>query len=172
MAVFGERVFLRILSASDVSEAYRSWMSDDEVVRYLECRWRSYTLEDLREFVESMNRSPRDVLFGIFERGTERHVGNIKIGNIDPIHRFADVGLLIGDRPSWGKGYGSEAIRLACRYAREELNLHKLTAGIYASNEGSRRAFLKAGFREAGLLKEHRLSAGAYVDEWLMEVVL
>ncbi len=57
------------------------------------------------------------MFFGIFVIETREHIGNIKIGNIDQIHRFADVGLLIGEASARGKGYGTEAILLACRYA-------------------------------------------------------
>ena len=52
-----------------------------------------------------------------------------------------DVGLLIGDKSFWEKGYGSEAIGLVCDYALE-IDLAKLTAGCYVSNAGSIKVFL------------------------------
>ena len=39
---------------------------------------------------------------------------------------------------------------LLTEYAFTQLSIAKLTAGCYADNEGSRRAFLKAGFSEEG----------------------
>jgi len=165
----GESIFLRILSPSDVDEKYLNWMHDDDVVQHLESRWRSYSIEDLKEYVRIVNLSQRDVFFGIFVIKTGEHVGNIKIGNIDQIHRFADVGLLIGEASARGKGYGTEAILLACQYAFEDLNLNKIVAGIYAINFGSFKAFLKAGFREVGRLHRHRFYKGEYVDEILVE---
>ena len=44
------------------------------------------------------------------------------------------VGLLIGNRNMWGKGYGTEAIKLVTCHAFKEIKLNKLTAGIYANN--------------------------------------
>jgi len=167
--VEGERIFLRILSSDDVSDAYLAWMHDPEVTQYLECRWRSFSKEDLRSYVSNINEDKHNIFFGIFEKTSNLHVGNIKIGNIDMNHRFADIGLLIGERTCWGKGYGSEAISLATRYSFEELNLNKVTAGIYAANVASLKAFLKAGFKEVGLLRQHRFCKGVYMDEIIVE---
>ena len=65
-------------------------------------------------------------------------------------------------------GVGSAAICLACRYAFDALSLSKLTAGMYADNPGSRRAFEKAGFRHEAVLSRHYVSAGRVVDGILM----
>ncbi len=167
-----ETVFLKILSENDVGEEYMGWMHDPEVTQYLESRWRGYSLEDLRAYVRDVNGAPTGALWGIFETASGRHVGNVKISPTHPIHRYADIGLLIGDRMARGKGYGTLAIELACRYARSEFNVRKLIAGIYAPNEPSYRAFIKAGFVEVGLLRQQRWCAGAYVDEHVMEKLL
>lgn len=50
-------------------------------------------------------------------------------------------------------GYATEAIRLISRHAFETLGLYKLTAGFYASNIASIKAFKSAGFKEEGLVK-------------------
>lgn len=169
MRMDGEKVFLRILGEEDVTERYLGWMHDPDVVRWLECRWRSFTLADLRAYVAQVNRSDRDFLFGIFEMDTGLHVGNIKVGCIDFVHRYGDIGLLLGEKSVWGKGYGSEAIALATRYAFLHLNLHKVFAGIYGNNLGSAKAFYKAGYRDVGIFKSHRFTEGGYVDELVVE---
>lgn len=169
MEVVGKRILIRLLSPEDVSQDYIDWMKDDEVVRFLESRWNVYTLEELREYVRITNESQNDFLFGILLKDTGKHIGNIKVGGINRIHRFGDIGLLIGDKSMWGKGCGKEAIELATTYAFMELGLNKLVAGIYANNIGSHKAFLKAGYREVGVLKNHRFCKGQYVDEILVE---
>ncbi len=163
-----EGVYLKILSEDDVSPEYLSWMGDPDVVQYLESRWSSYTMDDLRRYVKAMNSSASDVMFGIFSESMG-HVGNIKIGGINQIHRFADLGLLIGASSARGRGWGTEAIKLATDYAFEELNLNKLIAGIYSPNVPSYRAFIKAGYRQVGVLESHRFYKGRLVDEFLME---
>lgn len=144
-------VFLRVLIREDVTTRYLSWLSDPEVLRYLELRFSPpQTLVDLELFVNAVNASDNSLMLGIFLKSEKLHIGNIKLGPIDRNHSTGDIGLLIGDRAHWGKGLASKAIKLLSDYAYEELGLIKLTAGCYGSNEGSRRAFLNVGFVEEG----------------------
>jgi RimJ/RimL family protein N-acetyltransferase len=169
----GERIFLRPLTMDDVTEDYVAWLNDPEISRYLESRWAEHSLQSTRSFVQDMAESKENHLFGIFlpAEGQALHIGNIKIGNVNPYHRYAEVGLIIGNKTAWGKGYGTEAIRLATRHAFETLGLNKLTAGMYAPNLGSYKAFLKAGWRQVGSYASHRYCDGAYVDEFIVEIV-
>lgn len=170
MKVTGKRIYIKILAPDDVSEAYVDWMNDPEINQFLESRFRIQTLESVRSFIEDMNNSPIDAMFGIFLKDSHEHIGNIKIGNINVLHRRAEVGLVIGSRAMWGKGYAAEAISLATKYGFEELNLNKLTAGMYADNIGSFKAFLKCGWRHVGTFKEHCFSHGTYLDEFFVEI--
>lgn len=170
MKVLGKRMYLRLLAPDDASEAYASWMNDPEINQYLESRFRVQTVESIREYLAVMNDSVYDAMFGMFLNDTHNHIGNIKIGNINVFHRRAEVGLIIGNRTMWGKGYAAEAIELATKYGFEELNLNKLTAGMYEHNMGSFKAFIKAGWRHVGTLKEHCFSHGKYEDEFVVEI--
>lgn len=169
MQIKGQRIFLRQLVEENVSEDYLGWMQDPLVTRYLESRDQTQTLDTLRAFVRNLNSSPRDYLFGIFLVQGDEHIGNIKIGSIREPHRSADLGLIVGRRSAWGKGYGTEAIALATRHAFEQLGLNKLWAGMYAENLGSYRAFIKAGYREVGRFRQHILFDGRYIDSILVE---
>lgn len=171
MKIEGENIYLRLLSPNDVTEDYLNWMQDEKIIEFLESRWRIYSLDDLKNYVKTVNESSSSYMFGIFLKENNLHVGNIKIGNMDQIHRYADVGLIIGNRTAWGKGYGSEAIKLVTNYAFNQLNLNKIFAGIYSKNIGSYKAFLKAGYREVGKLEKHRYCDGEYIDEYLVEMV-
>ena len=118
-----------------------------------------------------MYKSKNNFLFGIFLKENNEHIGNIKIGNINSFHRFADLGIMIGKKELWGKGYATEAIKLATRFAFRKLNLHKLTAGMYAPNKGSHKAFLKCGYVDAGRLRKHRSFNKRYVDNLVVEKI-
>ena len=167
--IVGERIFLRPLSDERISTDYISWMQDQDVLQYLTGRQGGYSEGELKEYVIQMNKSPNNHLFGIFLEKENTHIGNIKIGNIDSLHKFADLGLIIGNKSLWGKGYATEAITLATEHAFNELHLNKLTAGMVVDNIGSHRAFIKAGYREVGRLKKHVLFKGRYTDTILVE---
>ena len=165
----GRKVSLKILTIEDVDENYTRWMNDEKITQFLESRGKSYSIEDLRNYVEKIKESKSDVLFGIFENGNNMHVGNIKIGKIDSFHMHAEVGIMIGDKGCWGKGYGTEAIGLVLKYAFSELCLNKLTAGMYSENVGAFKSFVNNGFRKVGVFKEHVLFKGKYIDMIVVE---
>ena len=162
MEIVGERIYLRTLSSEDVGDNYVKWMRDEETVRFLESRCKTDTLENLREYVKAINESRTDFLFGIFLRENDVHIGNIKVGDVDYVHQHGNVGIMIGDKNSRGKSCGRESIQLVTKYAFEELNLNSLIAGIYANNTGCYKAFLSAGYNEAGSLKKHLFYNGKF----------
>ena len=157
------RLVLRTLTAADAAERYLGWMRDPETTRYLEARLAEHSLESLRAFIESCNASQDQLLLGI-SLPDGQHIGNIKLGPVNASHLNAPVGLLIGERVQWGKGYATEAIAAVTAHAFDEMGLQKLYAGCYASNAGSARAFLKAGWTEEGRSKAHWLLDGRRED--------
>lgn len=159
----GPGIQLRRLRATDASERYVSWLNDPEVNRYLESRFVHWTLDSVRAYIES-RQNEREHFFAICERAAGAHIGNIKLGPIDPHHRCADVSLVIGERAHWGRGAGSEAILLVTKYAFVELGLLKLQAGAYLANMGCIKAFERSGYVREGLLKERVLSNGIHDD--------
>ncbi len=162
--VKGERIYLRELRISDVNRKYHQWMNDEEVTRFLESRFSPNSTEKLRTYVTDITKNKNYVFFAIVEKNSDRHIGNIKLGPINWIHRFGDIGIMLGDKSSHGKGYGTEAVELVTRFAFETLNLRKVTASCYSNNIGSIRIFQKSGFFEEGRRKEQYFSEGSYVD--------
>ena len=108
------------------------------------------------------------MLLGIVLRDSGQHIGNIKLGGINLYHRRAQIGLLIGEKEQWGKGFASEAIETIVSYAGNSLGLHRIYNGCHANNPGSYRAFLKAGFEAEGRFRRHdRID-----DEWVDSIML
>lgn len=154
------RIFLRELEAADCSSDYVAWLADPDINRYLETRHGVHDAESVAAFVEHVRAKADEFLFGIFLNDSSRHVGNIKVGPIHPYHRVADLSLFVGARDCWGRGIAAEAITALSRYAFAQLGVEKLSASMYAPNVGSRRAFLKAGYRDEGIRRAHyRLGA-------------
>ncbi len=164
----GARVGLFLLSPEDVGDLYLRWMNDPDVLRFTEARHETHTLRSLQEFVEGCLRSSAYSLMGILEVMSGRYVGNLKIGPVHPRYMTASLGIIVGEKDCWRKGYATEAIRLACAYAFEDLDLFKLTAGCIAGNTGALRAFEKAGFQVEGIRRKQNLCHGKRKDEILL----
>lgn len=144
----GDRIVLRLLTEYDCTETYLSWMRDPQIVKYLESNTMRETIETLKDYVKSMNSSNRNYLFGIFLKQDMRHIGNIKLGNIEYDALRAEVGYIIGESSAWGRGYASEAVGLVLAFGFRRLGLKSLEAGSYEENTGSIRILEKFGFLE------------------------
>ena len=146
---------LKNLNPGDEFSEYLSWMNNDFITQYLEVRFeKPKNIESLKKFVELTNESENSILFGIFLKKNNIHIGNIKL-DINLFHNRGEIGLLIGNRSYWGKGFASKAINLISDYAFNNIKLKKLTAGCYENNVGSIKAFLNAGFDIEANLKSH-----------------
>ncbi|MDW5443927.1 GNAT family N-acetyltransferase [Polaromonas sp. SM01] len=164
----GEVGSLFVLTPEHVTDSYVSWLNTPEINQYLESRFTPHTVESTRAFVASVLASSGNLFLGITSHQLRRHVGNIKLGPIDPHHETGDIGILIGDKTAWGKGIATAAIEAVSAIAATHLKLRKLTAGCYASNVGSRKAFEKAGFLVEGVRPAQFLLDGKAEDLVLM----
>lgn len=164
LGLVGERLCLRPLTVADVSEAYVGWMNDTATNRFMETRWRSHSRADVEAFVAEKAASATEHLFGIFLNAEGRHIGNLKIGPIDPNHARGELSYFIGDAAARGQGFASEAVALGVRIGFGQLGLHKLTAGIYALNGESGRVLSKNGFKAEGRRPSHFAFEGGRDD--------
>lgn len=145
---------LRYLTHEDVLNGYQNWMNDPDITKYLETRFQGWSQKKLEKYIDTMNDSNSNHLFGIINN-KDQYIGNIKLGPIDQHHKRASIGIMIGDKNSWGHGFGFDAIQAIKLFAFNTLNLEKLTAGCYSNNEGSKKLFLKSGFKIEGNLVNH-----------------
>ena len=167
----GEHVYLRPLEAGDVAGAYAAWLNDYEVTRFLETGSYPSTPGTVATYVEQLTSTPDNVFLAIVEKGTDLHVGNVKLGPIHRVHRRADMGIMIGDRTRWGRGYGREAVALIVAYGFDRLNLHKIGLGVHADHEEAVRLYESLGFQVEGRLRGHLFRDGGYHDKLVMGVL-
>ena len=160
----GPRLRLRPLRASDVSEEYLEWLNDPEVTRYLEVGARRSTPRTVRAYLQRFHRSRTDFIFAVIERQSGRHIGNVTINRIHPVHGTADTGLMIGRKDLWGQGYASEAWSLVLHHAFGDLGVRKIVATVVAENGRSLGALKTLGFQVEGVCRQERRVDGAYRD--------
>ena len=164
--LISKRLLLRTLQQKHVSVEYVDWLNDPSISKFLETRHVLWDLATVAEFVKAKSQTADEFLYGMFLRDSARHIGNIKIGPVNPHHPVAPLSLFVGDSLEWGKGYASEAIETVCCFGFEVLDLQKITAGMYALNVASIRAFEKAGFEREAHFRCHRLLEGQMVDSY------
>lgn len=147
------------------------WFNDPEVRYWLAMSDApELTLDSEREWYEEMREDPTRVVWCI-ETGEGRPIGNLGLHGIDEGQGRAMLGISIGERGEWGRGYGTEAIRRVLRYAFTELGLRRVALEVDQDNERAIRCYEKSGFTQEGLLRAHRLRRGEPVNAVLMGVL-
>jgi diamine N-acetyltransferase len=151
---------------------YLRWMNDFEVTRSIGHGMAPLTLEAEEEWYERTSKNTgSDVLFTIYERATNRAIGNAGLHQVDPKNRTAIFGIMIGEKDCWGKGYGTEATRLVLDYAFTALSLHSIRLHVYSYNERGIRAYQRAGFKLVGRIRQARRLGDQVHDDVVMDCI-
>jgi len=162
----GRLVQLGALDRSHLDRT-RSWSNNGDLCRLLD-RARPVSDSEHEEwFGALLNRTDR-VYFAIETARDHKHIGNVWLWDIDPRHHKAEVRIMIGETDEAGRGMGTEAIDLACQYAFQRLNLHRVYAYVLEINPRARRAFEKAGFALEGTLRKDRWYDDRYIDVFVL----
>jgi len=146
----GAKVVLREKRLGDAWHDYH-WRSQAELSRFDAARPLSITYpEYLALFREEiLYPSPYRRSLAI-ETEEGRHIGNIMYYNIDALRQEAELGVTIGETDCWGKGYGTEAVRLLVERLLGRLGFRRVYLKTLDWNQRAQRAFQKAGFVECG----------------------
>ena len=112
---------------------------------------------------ERITHSPNELWFFIYERASLRPIGYTYFSDMNRVHRTAEFNISIGATDCWGKGYGTETTQLMVTYAFDVLGFHVIWLRVIGTNERAIRAYHRAGFQDAGRLREaHRIGQQAY----------
>lgn len=176
--VFEEGLYcLRRMDAStDNFALLAKWLSDERVLAFYEGRDMPFTLEQVREKFSPRALGEENVIpcIMLYER---RPVGylqfypaNVKEYAFEENGKVYALDLFIGEPEYWGRGIGTNFVRLLLRYLFEQIGADWVVIDPHVDNTRAVRAYEKAGFRKVKILREHELHEGKKVDCWLMSV--
>jgi len=158
----GKLIQLSSLEWEDAQRC-RPWVNDPEIMDLMD-RISPVDLPTHQKWYEKNVADPSAVLLGIHTQENLRLIGYAWITAIHKRHSHAEVRIQIGDKSCWGKGMGTETLRVLATYAFQHLHLHKLYAYVLETNPRSLKAFENAGFKQEGLLIEERYINGSFIN--------
>jgi RimJ/RimL family protein N-acetyltransferase len=98
-------------------------------------------------------------------------IGQCALFAFDATSQRAELGITVGNKDYWGKGYGREAVELLLLYGFHYRNLRKIMLNVHAVNQRAIRAYLACGFVEEGRLRKHVWCNGTYDDLVIMGIL-
>jgi len=170
--IYSEHVRLRATERDDVKKFYE-WVNDPEVTRYLSMFLPLSTVDEENWFnsLAQRSQSEKPLVIEIRDGNGWRMIGNCGVFDIDPVNRMGELGIMLGDKDEWNKGYGTEVMSMLVRHCFDTLNLNRVHLRVYAENARAKRAYEKAGFVEEGRLREAVYKHGKYDDVVMMSVL-
>jgi len=120
--------------------------------------------------------SPEGYYFGIRTLAEDKLIGELGLDVVNWPGREAFVGLGIGETEYWSKGYGTDVMNVLLRFAFMEINVRRVSLGVFEYNPRAIHSYEKVGFRHEGsmrrLLKREgrrwdNLFMGILREEWL-----
>lgn len=160
-----ERLHLRLFRETDVTKPYVRALNSKKIIGLTESRYRKWNESEVREYIKNKGNIPGEsLLIGIFIKGKEKHIGNIRLHTFSTFNKRVEMGILIWDKKEWGKSYAKEAIKAVCDYAFYVLGFNKVCAEYYSTNNASSKMFKKLGFEIEGIFKEHFIVEGEFID--------
>lgn len=146
--LYGQKVILREKQLEDASNDY-AWATDRELTRLdaaetYQMPFSAY-LVAYHEGISDLDKKQ----FAI-ETLSGEHIGNCVCYNFDKVSKEAELGILIGDRESWGKGYGTDAVKTLMLYIFNDLEMKRIFLHTLEWNIRAQECFERCGFTPCG----------------------
>lgn len=170
----GELIRFTAEDPETVAKSEVNWQRDSEFVRLADSRpvsvFSQKRLKEKREEPMEKGPQPERYLFSVRTLAEEKLIGFLSLW-VNLIHSEAWVGLGIGERDFWSKGYGTDMMKLCLRYAFLELGLQRVSLGLHAYNTRALRSYEKAGFRLEGRTRQDVFREGKHTDTLWMGIL-
>ncbi len=144
----GPRVTLRPYQLSDALTFFR-WFKDKEVIKYLGAP-PPKSLKDEEKFVRKNQRRKNGNTFAVLNE-SGRLIGSAGIGFDGGV---ATLGILVGEKKEWNKGYGTEIIKVLTRFGFDDKKIHRVQLKVATENKRAIKAYQKAGFTIEGTIRQ------------------
>lgn len=163
----GKQCYLSPMTPED-AEKYTHWLNDQSVVEFLVMAPFVISLESEKAFLSKLSQEHN---YAIVDLDSNETIGSVGLVEVNHINQTAEIGIFIGNKDFWGKGFGREALSLLLDYAFMKLNLHNIMLRVYAFNQRAIDCYQSIGFREIGKIREGLFRNRQRHDIVLMDIL-
>jgi len=169
--IAGKKTRLRALEKSDLPAVWR-WVNNEEVMWFWGEPCNAQSLAEIEQWFarlqEAAGYSSKQFIIEM-KGGTP--IGRIFYEHLDAKHRRTEVGMQIGEKGYWGRGYGADAMLTFLDYLFNELALHRVYLRLQNYNARALKCYEKCGFTQEGILRHNTFTRGEYYDDLMMGIL-
>jgi RimJ/RimL family protein N-acetyltransferase len=153
--IVGSKVRLREKKLSDVRNDYR-WQSDPELARLdaapvLKTSFAVYLLD----YTQGIHRPGPNRYPLAIESLEGKHIGNCTCYDINEDKGEAQLGIMIGNRDYWDKGYGTDVVATMVNHIFLNTNLRRIYLKTLDWNIRAQKCFQNGGFTPCGQMRRN-----------------
>jgi RimJ/RimL family protein N-acetyltransferase len=170
--ILGKTIRLRAVEREDL-KLLVAWLNDPEVRENLSM-YNPISMGHEELWYETTLKRPSDeqpLAIEVLEKENWVIIGDISLMHLNWKVREAEVGLFIGEKSYWNRGFGRKAIRLILRHAFQTMNLNRVFLRVNETNLRGIRSYEKTGFVHEGRLRQAAFLNGHYIDLLLMGIL-
>lgn len=165
----GKKCYLSPLCSDDYPK-FTKWLNDQETGMLLGVSTAPISQEKEKEILENFAKSDK-IVFAVIDKKNNECIGSCGVHDISYLNRKGTVGILIGNKNYWNKGYGTEAMTLLLDYCFNVLNFHNVMLKVFSYNKRAIRSYEKIGFKMIGKRRESEIIAGKKYDDVMMDIL-
>jgi RimJ/RimL family protein N-acetyltransferase len=166
----GKTVYLRATDPEKDMAFYSTWQRDALYDRFMDSLPAvMYNKDQTKEWFEKQIAHLSS--FMIVRKADDTPIGFIELSGYNWHSGNAWLGIGIGERDNWGKGYGTEAMNLLLKLVFLEWNLHRVSLSVLGYNARAIRSYEKAGFKSEGALRGFIQREGQRWDMYMMGIL-
>lgn len=147
----GEKVYLSPVCPDDW-ETFAKWNTDYEMQHLYGGGSGIHPPATDASGAESNSRNKNQ--FAIVCKETDKVIGNCGFNIDDVANRYAKIGIGIGEKDYWSKGYGTDALRLMLDFGFNVRGYNNISLNVYEYNERAIACYEKVGFKRQGVWRE------------------
>ena len=144
----GKLIRIREKRVEDIPDEY-AWRVDEELSRLDATRPLTMSYDDFLKYSKEEMQFPNfrskrlavETIEGV-------HIGNVMYYDLNMRNAETELGIMIGNKEYWGKGYGADIVKTLLKHLFEDLKLERVYLHTLAWNYRAQSSFSKSGFRE------------------------
>ena len=142
----------KLVSSKDI-EKWLSWLNDENITKFSDKRFKKHTISSQNKFLKKKINEKNSYIFQI--KFKNKFIGVIELSSVNVLNKGCEISYMIGEKNMHGKGLGTKAIKICLQFAKYQLNLKKVYAGINSKNIESEQVLKKNFFRKINISNEY-----------------